>query len=56
MEMVVSAAGQGEGYRYLKIVVNNTFNAAGDRWDVDMCNNDAHMITFCELEVYTKKD
>ena len=54
MEMVVSAAGQGDGYRYLKIVVNNTFNAQGDL--VDICSNDAHMITFTELEVYTKKD
>ncbi|MBQ9668396.1 MAG: DUF4959 domain-containing protein [Prevotella sp.] len=56
MEMVVSAAGQGNGYRYMKIVVNNTFNAAGDPWIAGDCHNDAHMITFTELEVYTKKD
>ena len=55
MEMVVSAAGQGDGYRYMKIVVNNTFNASGDL-GISLCNNDGHMITFTELEVYTKKE
>ena len=57
MEMVVSAAGQGDGYRYMKIVVNNTFNVGGsDPWYANFCNNNAHMITLSELEVYTKKD
>ncbi|MBQ3630403.1 MAG: DUF4959 domain-containing protein [Prevotella sp.] len=55
MEMVVSAAGQNDGYRYLKIVVNNAFNLDSD-FGIPVFRNDPHIISFHELEVYTKKD
>lgn len=56
-EMLVSAIGQGDGYRYLKIVVNDTFNGYSE-WGFMPFNmsNNANMITFHELEVYSKKD
>lgn len=55
MEMVVSAAGQGDGYRYLKIVVNDCFNIIPEE-DWGPFGNEPHVITLHELEVYTKKE
>lgn len=54
MEMVVSAAGQDDGYRYLKIVVNNTFNLDSD-FGIPIFTNNSHIVSIHELEVYTKK-
>ena len=50
--------GQGDGYRYLKVVVNDVFNLSTDEcsyWGVSVLNPAKY---FClqELEVYTKKE
>lgn len=51
MGVTFPADGQGDGYRYLKIVVNNTFVT---KEDINGPNV-AHYVTMQELEVYTKK-
>lgn len=51
-DILIPAEGQKDGYRYLKMVVNETFEKVqgniGGPWD--------GYVTFSELEVYTKKD
>lgn len=48
---------QGEGYRYLKIVVHNTYNKVGsDTWQFGPTLNTAKYFTMQELEVWTKKE
>ena len=47
------ATGQGAGYRYLKLVFNDTY-----RLDAEYAiatNTKMKVLTFNELEVYTKK-
>ena len=54
----VVADGQGEGYRYLKIVVNKVFGLT-DFWSSisgTFTNNELEYFTIQELEVYGKKD
>lgn len=46
------ASGQGDGYRYLKIVFNDTF-AAHNPYG---CQNENKYLTFHEMELYTKMD
>ncbi len=50
----VPAEGQGEGYRYLKVVINNTFDTTNDL--EFMGGNVAGYVFLSEMEVYTKKD
>ena len=49
---------QGEGYRYLKIVVNKTYNDIDNMmsWSQGTSINAAHYFLLQELEVWTKKD
>lgn len=47
------AAGQGNGYRYLKIVFKDSY---WTEWDESKYANPNGVITFNELEVYGKKD
>ena len=53
MEIVMPVFGQEEGYRYLKMVINETFVSAimGDFY-----LNAEHYVQFHELEVYTNQD
>lgn len=51
MAVTFPADGQGEGYRYLKIIVNKTFQTEEAPGDMNL----AHYVTMQELEVYTKK-
>lgn len=50
--------GQGEGYRYLKIVVNNTYNLSGEDLVYAWYNttNTAKHFALQELEIWTKKE
>lgn len=52
VDILIPAEGQKDGYRYLKLVVNETFEKVqgniGGPWD--------GYVTFSELEVYTKKE
>lgn len=55
LEVSVPAAGQGSGYRYLKIVINNTFSLSGT-WGSDPQVNNRNKYVVCqELEIYTSK-
>lgn len=54
MEILVPAAGQDEGYRYLKLVINKTFNIINSE-EFSYMGNYVNVVTFHELEVYTKK-
>lgn len=58
MPIDLSCEGQGEGYRYLKIIVNQTFNFVdGDfNYEDNQGLNAAKYYTIQELEVYTKKE
>ncbi|MGI6224422.1 MAG: DUF4959 domain-containing protein [Prevotella sp.] len=47
------AAGQGDGYRYLKLVFNDTYKYVSDT--SSGTNTFLKVLTFNELEVYTKK-
>ncbi len=51
-DILIPAEGQKDGYRYIKMVVNETFEKVqgniGGPWD--------GYVTFSELEVYTKKE
>ena len=47
---------QGDGYRYLKIVVHNTYNKLNDTWQFGPTLNAAKYFTIQELEVWTKKE
>lgn len=50
MNITISVKGQDEGYRYLKIVINNTFNPpSGGYWGY----NDDGYVSFHELEVWS---
>ncbi len=51
----VPAEGQDEGYRYLKIVFNDTFHVADDEWVLGG-GNVSKYIFLSEMEVYTKKE
>ena len=53
MDVMIPAFGQEEGYRYLKIVINEVFNLSGSG---SMYENTNKYVQFHELEVYTKKD
>ncbi len=53
MEIVIPAFGQGEGYRYLKMVINEVFNYSGNGTSYI---NTGKYVQFHELEVYTNKD
>lgn len=50
--------GQEDGYRYLKIVVNNTYNLTGEDLDWAWVStlNVAKYFTLQELEIWTKKE
>ena len=50
----VPAEGQDGGYRYLKIVFNDTFDQSNDSYHRD--GNIARYIFLSEMEIYTKKD
>lgn len=53
LEINFMAAGQGEGYRYLKLVFNDTYRLS---WEyANGTNTLMKVLTFNELEVYTKK-
>lgn len=56
LNIVFPAEGQGEGYRYLKIVVNNTYNSMIKFWNSSRWANLNQYVTFHELELYTKED
>lgn len=58
MPLNLMCEGQGEGYRYLKIVVKNVFEPADEESEFGLMKgrNVAEYITFNELEVYTKKN
>lgn len=47
------ASGQGKGYRYLKLVFNNTYLLNYEF--ANGTNTMMKVLTFNELEVYTKK-
>lgn len=51
-EATFAAVGQKEGYRYLKIVFKQRY---WDEWE-DPASNRFNVLSFNELEVYTKKD
>ena len=54
MEIVVPANGQKEGYRYLKMVVNEVFDL---EYEISRTfDNTYKYVTFHELELYTNKD
>lgn len=51
--------GQGDGFRYLKIVVNGTYNLSGTDLDYSRngsTNNIAQYFAMQELEIWTKKE
>ena len=48
-----AADGQGDGYRYLKLVVHDTFRTTANHWLKE--ENDRKHFSFHELEVYTKQ-
>lgn len=50
----VPADGQDGGYRYLKIVINDTFDQSNDSYHKS--GNIAKYIFLSEMEIYTKKD
>lgn len=52
MELLIPADGQADGYRYLKLVINNTFNLSQY---ADMYHNTNHYVIIQEMEVYVKK-
>ena len=55
-EINIPAAGQGQGYRYLKVVINGTFKS-GVMYEMFMGQaNKKKYFTFHELELYTKID
>lgn len=48
------AAGQGNGFRYIKLVFNDCYRYRYDNVQV-ASNTTMRVLTFNELEVYTKK-
>lgn len=55
MVITFPADGQGDGYRFLKIVVNSTFNVHYPSYDMDWYNKNGY-VTFHELELYIKDE
>ncbi len=59
MPLNLLCEGQGDGYRYLKIIVNNTYNLSGtdlqQSWSGSTLNV-AKYFTMQELEIWTKKE
>ena len=53
LEIKFMASGQGEGYRYLKLVFNDTYRLEEEY--ANGTNTLMKVLTFNELEVYTKK-
>ncbi|MGM9733916.1 MAG: hypothetical protein ACI3YT_07350, partial [Prevotella sp.] len=53
MEINFMAAGQGDGFRYLKLVFNDTYRLQYEY--ANGTNTMMKVLTFNELEVYTKK-
>ena len=53
MEIKFMASGQGDGFRYLKLVFNNTYLLSSEI--ANKTNTLMRVLTFNELEVYTKK-
>ena len=53
LEVVVPALGQGEGYRYLKMVINEVFDFVSDTRNY---LNNYKYVQFHELEIYTNKE
>ena len=54
MEVVVPAIAQGEGYRYLKMVINEVFDL-----EMEISRNYVNTfkyVTFHELEVWTNQE
>lgn len=56
LNIVFPADGQGEGYRYLKIVVNETYNSVVDFFNSARYQNSDKYVTFDELELFTKEE
>lgn len=56
LNIVFPADGQGEGYRYLKIVVNETYNSVVDFFNSARYQNIDKYVTFDELELFTKEE
>lgn len=56
LNITFPADGQGEGYRYLKIIVNKTYNSMVSGWNTTRYSNINNYITFHELELYTKEE
>lgn len=56
LDIVLPAEGQGEGYRYLKIVVNDTYDSSVVHWNTSRFANTENYVTFHELDLYTKED
>ncbi len=61
LEINTPAVGQGDGYRYLKIVVNNVFAPYYDYYDPFSTfffgfANEKNYVTFHEMEIFTKID
>ena len=54
LEIVVPAIGQNEGYRYIKMMINEVFDIASDEgWYQD--DNYDNYVQFHELEIYSAK-
>lgn len=56
LNIVFPADGQGEGFRYLKIVVNGTYDSVVEDWNTTRYRNTDNYVTFNELELYTKEE
>lgn len=56
LNIVFPADGQGEGYRYLKIIVNGTYDSVVEYWNSTRYRNQYNYVTFHELELYTKEE
>lgn len=56
MSIKVPAEGQDKGFRFLKIKFNNVFNLATDYERPSTTNKVTKIISFHELEIYSKKE
>lgn len=55
MEIVIPASTQGEGYRYIKVVINDTYNSS-DYYGLAQYENAFHFVNMQEMEIRVAKD